>query len=222
MFGALLLRRLPAATARVAARCAASSSIRMFSEATPDLTPPSAQTEDRSNEIPSGWKGIRRFYDDVAIRPVNAEGVEVQPEEAVGYRIVIRGRELRTNGMNELTVRWPRRGRGTAWAPWPPSACPPRFCVSLSCMQHGVPRQVPTRVLALAIAGEFASQGEMIHPPSLPLVRLAALSPRIALCLPFIFTCGGLPPPHSTICPAWHWTCLTRTRWSPSPTSCTR
>lgn len=132
---------------------------RAFSVATtPDRTTDLTQEDAKSSELPSGWKGIKRFYDEVNVRPVDATGTETQVEEASGFRIVIRGRELRTNGMNELTASM----RAAV------SRCQ---CASLTARAL----QVPTYGLALAIAGEFAAQGDMIHPPSLPLVT----SPRV-------------------------------------------
>ncbi len=87
------------------------TTLRYFSEVT--TTSRSAledetMQQNKSTEIPSGWKGVKRFYEDVSVRPVGTDGTEVLHSDAVGYRIVIRGRELRTNGMNELTVWHPQ------------------------------------------------------------------------------------------------------------------
>lgn len=89
-------------------------------------------------DIPSGWKGVKRFYDHVGVRPVDSSGTECMMATAAGFKVLIQGRELRTNGMHDLVV--------------------------------------PTYALALAIAGEFAAQGDMIHPPSTPLYNLACMA----------------------------------------------
>jgi hypothetical protein len=60
-------------------------------------------------DIPSGWKGVKRFYDHVGVRPVDASGTETLLSSATGYKVLIQGRELRTNGMHDLIVR---RGMG--------------------------------------------------------------------------------------------------------------
>ena len=96
------LARPPRAPLAAAPR---SVSARFMSDIVEEVEPMEPLPDGKSAEIPSGWKGIKRFYDEVSIRAVDAAGNEVLPAEAAGYRIVIRGRELRTNGMNELTVR---------------------------------------------------------------------------------------------------------------------
>jgi hypothetical protein len=56
-------------------------------------------------DIPSGWKGIKRFYDHVGVRPVDKHGNEAVIGTATGFKVLVQGRELRTNGMNDLIVR---------------------------------------------------------------------------------------------------------------------
>jgi hypothetical protein len=55
-------------------------------------------------DVPSGWKGVKRFYDTVGVRAVDKDGNETSVAAADGFKVLIQGREMRTNGMNDLVV----------------------------------------------------------------------------------------------------------------------
>ena len=108
-------RRL--ARAAVPAGRAVLASIRCFTPSSAAFSTGVEPTEAQGDElvsvpiadIPSGWKGVKRFYDHVGVRPVDEEGNEAMMASAKGYKVLVQGRELRTNGMNDLIVRAPRR-----------------------------------------------------------------------------------------------------------------
>lgn len=69
--------------------------------------------------LPSGWKGIARFYDSVGVRGVDAQGNPVtdgaESSAAVrGWQVLIQGRALRTNALNNLVL--PTKGLALAIA----------------------------------------------------------------------------------------------------------
>jgi chaperone required for assembly of F1-ATPase len=76
----------------------------------------------------SVWKGVKRFYNSVDIRKAaNVNDIEL-------YEVLIQGRVLKTNAMNDLLI--------------------------------------PSKEIALIIAGEFAAQREVISPASTPVYNL--------------------------------------------------
>ena len=54
---------------------------------------------------------MKRFYDHVGVRPVDDAGNETMMATATGYKVLVQGRELRTNGMHDLVV-------GADWLTW--------------------------------------------------------------------------------------------------------
>jgi chaperone required for assembly of F1-ATPase len=92
------------------------------------LTPPSTAVA-ATAPMANTWKGVKRFYKDLDV-------AESSDPSTPGWRVLVDGRALRTNGTRPLLV--------------------------------------PTRALAVAIASEFAMQGEFVVPATTPIYNIAS------------------------------------------------
>ena len=88
------------------------------------------------NDIPTGWKGVKRFYDEVNVRAMDGSGEPTTPEKAAYWAVLIDGRTLRTNGMSDLEVMQPGMRppycRGKPLTSMHPSLLPPCCLLSVS------------------------------------------------------------------------------------------